>query len=203
MSLIFAYDFETTGLPLYHEPSDDPRQPHIVQAAGILADSDTRQILASVDLISRPDGWEIPDDVAEIHGITTEHAKQVGIPERAVISAMVELWKTAGARVAHNERFDMRLMRIALKRNPDIHCPDDWKERKGECTGLLSKPIMKMEPKGRYGHKMPKLVEAYKHFCDKELPDAHSAMPDAMACLQTYWAIKDLEQAPAKQAASA
>ena len=28
--LIAAFDTETTGLPLFRDPSDDPRQPHLV-----------------------------------------------------------------------------------------------------------------------------------------------------------------------------
>lgn len=195
MSLIFGYDFETTGLPLYNDPSDDPRQPHIVQAAGIIADTESREIISTLDLITKPDGWVIPDDVAEIHGVTQERAEKYGVPEEDVVRMMIEMWKTAGARVAHNERFDMRLMRIALKRMGNIHCWDDWKEQKGECTGLLAKPIMQMGRKGKYGYKMPKLSEAYSHFCGKELENAHSAMPDAMACLEVYWAILDYQEA--------
>lgn len=33
-----VYDTETTGLPLFSQPSEDPRQPHIVQLAAIVVD---------------------------------------------------------------------------------------------------------------------------------------------------------------------
>ncbi|HEY8351659.1 MAG TPA: hypothetical protein VIK87_03855, partial [Sphingomonadales bacterium] len=61
---ILFYDTETTGLPLFSEPSSDPRQPHIVQAAAVLVDAGTRKAISSINLISRPDGWEIPEEVA-------------------------------------------------------------------------------------------------------------------------------------------
>lgn len=35
---IHVMDCETTGLPLFKEPSEDPRQPHIVELAAMLID---------------------------------------------------------------------------------------------------------------------------------------------------------------------
>ena len=74
MTLAIFYDTETSGLPLFKEPSEDPRQPHIVQLAACLVDLDTGQTVSSMDVIVRPNGWTIPDNVAAIHGITTERA---------------------------------------------------------------------------------------------------------------------------------
>ena len=53
MNLALAYDTETTGLPLFKEPSEDPRQPHIVQLGALLVDLDTRKTIASMDVIVR------------------------------------------------------------------------------------------------------------------------------------------------------
>ncbi|WP_182340872.1 hypothetical protein [Comamonas koreensis] len=64
MTLALAYDTETTGLPLFKEPSEHPDQPHIVQLGAILVDLNTRTTIASMDVIIRPDGWTIPDEVA-------------------------------------------------------------------------------------------------------------------------------------------
>ena len=51
MNIALFYDTETTGLPLYDQPSDDPRQPHIVQLGAILVDLDARKEIACLDLI--------------------------------------------------------------------------------------------------------------------------------------------------------
>lgn len=72
--LVLIYDTETTGLPLFKEPSEDPRQPHLVELCGLLYDEASREIVDSYHTLIRPDGWTIPDEVAEIHGITTERA---------------------------------------------------------------------------------------------------------------------------------
>lgn len=187
---ILAYDSETTGLPDWKAPSEAPQQPHIVQLAGLLCDDATGKVLSSIDLIVRPEGWEIPADVAEVHGITHEMAMDLGVSERTAVEALIELHKVADTRLGHNERFDMRIVRIALMRYPGLMCEDAWKEAKGECTGLLTKNIMCMEPRNRFGYKMPKLGEAYEHFIGKPLENAHSAYADAKACWDVYMAVK-------------
>jgi DNA polymerase-3 subunit epsilon len=199
-----VYDFETTGLPLFKEPSEHPDQPHIVQLAAALIDLDTRRAIASLDVIVRPDGWEIPAEVAAIHGITTEHAMDVGVPECLAVQMLHDLWG-GRLRIAHNESFDARIMRIAMKRYSDVfnevHC-DTWKNSPAECTQLLSTPILqlppteKMKAAKRFHFKSANLGEAYRHFTGQDLVDAHSAMPDVLACMEVFFAIQDMHHEP-------
>ena len=191
------YDTETTGFPLWSERSSDPRQPHIVQAAAILVDEDTRKVISSFDLIAKPAGWEIPDDVAAIHGITTELAEQAGIPERDIVTAIWNFFQIANRRVAHNESFDARIVRIGLKRfTRDDALVDLSKSGETECTQKLATPIVKapatekMKAAGRHHSKTASLGEAYEFFTGKTLEGAHSAMADTLACAAVYWAIK-------------
>lgn len=200
MRTALFYDTETTGLPLFSEPSEDPRQPHIVQLGACLVDIDTFATIASLDVIVKPDGWTVPDDVAAIHGITTEHAMAVGVPARVVFDLMLELWERSAVRIAHNESFDARLVRIALLRHrdndPEAEINARWKAGRAECTQALSTPILKLPPTakmiaaGRRHNKSANLGEAYQHFTGKPLDGAHSAMVDVRACIEVYRAIK-------------
>jgi len=193
MNTIIAWDTETTGLPLFKEPSEHPGQPHIVQLAGIVFDLDSRKTLASIDLIAKPDGWTIPEEVAAIHGITTEHANAVGVPEKHII----ELFLALGAgrtHVAHNSTFDERIIRIALMRFFGEERATEFKARTFKCTQRIATPIMKLPPTEKMvaarmpGPKSANLGEAYLHFTGKPLEGAHSAMADARACLEVYLA---------------
>lgn len=110
------YDTETTGLPLFNDPSEDPRQPHLVQLAASLIDLDKRETIASMNVIVEPRGWVIPDDVAKIHGITTEHAAAFGVSEHLALMMFTDLWLRAQRRIAHNEsQYDRPEM---IDRNP-------------------------------------------------------------------------------------
>ena len=61
---------------------------------------------------------------------------------------------------------------------------------------------MKMPPYNkRWGWKMPKLIEAYKHFTGREMEGAHSALCDAKGCMEVYFAIQELQQEPAQASA--
>ena len=199
MNLKLFYDTETTGLPDFKAPSESAHQPHIVQLAALLVDMDTRETIQSMDVICRPDGWTIPDEVAAVHGITTEHAAEVGIPEHLAVSMFMELW-AGRARVAHNEQFDARIVRIALMRFHSEEAADIWKSGPTECTARLATPICalppteKMKAVGRFHHKTPNLGEAYRHFTGNDLVNAHSAMADVIACRDVYFAIKGAQE---------
>ena len=199
MNLALFYDTETTGLPDFKAPSEAAHQPHIVQLAALLVDLDTRHTIQSMDVIVRPDGWTIPDEVAAVHGITTEHAADVGIPERMAVEIFMELWAGRN-RVAHNQQFDARILRIALIRHLDNEAADIWKAGTFECTAIMATPICalpptdKMKAVGRFHHKTPNLGEAYRHFTGNDLQNAHSAMADVLACRDVYFAIKGAQQ---------
>lgn len=90
--LILVFDSETNGFPLWKERSEDPRQPHIVQLGAILCDEDTQEIIEELDVIIKPDGWEITKETSDIHGITQEMALDVGIPEKEAVERFVELY---------------------------------------------------------------------------------------------------------------
>lgn len=202
-SNLLFYDTETTGLPLWNDPSSDPRQPHLVQLGFKVVDPTTRLTLDAVDVIIKPDGWTIPDEVAKIHGITTEKAHDEGIPERVALGLLLEAWATCCRRIGHNERFDARIIRIGLFRFNEATVADHWKDGAAECTATLSSPILNLPPtekmvRARFNKpKTPKLSEAYEFFTGQPLDGAHNAMVDVNACESVYWAMKDRQQAAA------
>jgi DNA polymerase-3 subunit epsilon len=204
------YDTETTGLPLFSEPSEDPRQPHIVQIAALLVDVDTRKVHGSLDLTVLHDGWESEPKAFEAHGITAEHANQVGVPEHLALALFLELWSRAAVRIGHNEQFDARIVRIGMMRHAsEIDCElYDWKGGRAECTQALSTPILRLPPTERMKSagfnkfKSANLREAYKHFYGSDLVGAHTAMADAQACQYVWFAIKGGARAVPAAAAS-
>lgn len=195
------YDFETSGLPDWSQPSESPQQPHVVQVGAQLVNLDTRVVVQSLDVIVRPEGWTIPDEVAQVHGITTEMAMDLGVPEGTALEMLLELWKPTAPRlrIGHNESFDARIMRIDMFRFFDQQLADLWKAGEAHCTQTLSSPILNLPPTAkmiaarRNHRKSPNLREAYEFFTGRPLSGAHNAMVDVDACKTVYFAIKDRE----------
>ena len=192
MNTAVFYDTETTGLPNFSQPSNDPAQPHMVQLAAILMDMDTKKEVQVIDLIIKPNGWEIPAEISAIHGITHEMAMDVGVSEKVATEALLDMVGSR-QRIAHNESFDARILRIAVKRYFDDLLADQWKAGQSKCTANMTTkicalpPTAKMVAAGRHHHKTPNLQEAFKHFFGKEFEDAHSALADVRACRDVYF----------------
>lgn len=188
MSTILFFDTETTGLPVWKEPSGSDKQPHLVQLAAILCNADTREIIDTMDVIIKPDGWEIPQVTIDVHGITNEMALKVGIPEKQALEQFLELRGDVD-RVAYNKTFDQRIIRIATKRYSTDEVIEKWAIKDDfHCAMMLAKPIVKCPAKTKGKFKTPKLQEAYKHFFGEEFDGAHNAMADTEACMKVYWA---------------
>ena len=65
-----------------------PKQPHIVSIAAELHD-ETGKTIELYEAIVYPDGWTIPKEASDVHGITDEIAKAKGIPEKEVSAKIV------------------------------------------------------------------------------------------------------------------
>ncbi len=190
MSILF-YDTETTGMPLWSEPSHLKAQPHIVQLAAVLTD-DEGEPGETLDKIIRPDGWAIPDEMAAFHGITTERALDEGEPVEDVLLAFLGMWEDGPMRVGFNEGFDARMIRIAMKQLGDGWPHDEWKAGKKNafCCMFKSRKICNVPNPGKAGNKNPTLEEAHQHFTGKPHEDAHTAMGDTLAAKTVYFAIR-------------
>lgn len=198
--MILFFDTETTGLPDFKARSNDPSQPHLVQLAMLLCDDAGAEIEAH-NVIIKPDGWVIPDEVARIHGITTAIALEKGIPETDAVAMFVLAQAKAGLRVAHNESFDRRIMRIAMTRagidRPDIEAIE---ARASYCTCTKATPIVNLPPTARMlaagftKAKQAKLSECIIHFFNEELDGAHDALVDVRACARVFFHLRSLQE---------
>lgn len=208
MKTIIFYDTETTGLPLFKEPSGHPDQPHITQIAAELCVEETGEVLGSMNMLIRPEGWTIPEELQALTGITMDRANRFGVPAKAALAAFMELWCNADLRCGHNESFDARIARIAIMRcaywsgeamqtgDGEIPFADYWKAAPSFCTQANSTKILNLPPsekmaaKRMKGPKSPTLGEAYQFFTGQALDGAHNAQVDIMACKAVYYGIK-------------
>ena len=201
MTDILVFDTETTGLPLFREPSDHAKQPHLVQLALVRYYHHSSRV-DEMSVLIRPDGWKIPPEMTAIHGISHDRAMDEGIPEADAVLLYGAGVVATGLRVAHNESFDRRIMRIAAVRaGLSADLIKSLEARPHYCTCESAKPIVnlppteKMRAAGFNGPKAPKLEECIRHFFDEPLDGAHDALVDARACGRLYFHLKSLKEA--------
>lgn len=185
MKILF-FDIETTGKADFKATYDAKHQPNIVQLGALLCDH-LAQDIASLDLIIKPDGWTIPQDVAAIHGITDAIAQDCGVPILSALSPFSGLVKRADLIVAHNIAFDLLLCRTAYHR---IGKPNPFSaegdSKSVYCTMQHSAPVCKL-PGGRFGYKWPSLAEAHEILNGQGFDKAHTAMAYVQACKRIYF----------------
>lgn len=190
--MIIGFDTETTGLPDFKARSTDPAQPHLVQLALVICDDDGNESSTRSVLI-KPNGWTISPEVTAIHGITHERAMDEGIHEDQAVALFVVTQGRASLRIAHNESFDRRIIRIAMARaGYERDFIEAIEARPSYCTCNTAKPIVNLPPTqrmtdaGMTGPKPPKLEECIRHFFGEDLPGAHDALVDARASVRIY-----------------
>ena len=186
MNLGYFFDSETTGIPNWKIPSDDPSQPHLTQLAGILVDMDTKKEISSIDVVIKPNGWTIPEECVALNGLDALYCATVGVPEDEAVRAFLMLGANV-KRYAYNTTFDNRIIRIATKRYFPETVQVDWKAGEYACVMIAAKKAMAV--------KSVKLVDAYAHyFPDTPFPgDAHTALDDTRAAMAVWFAMNPPE----------
>lgn len=186
--MYLVLDTETTGLPKYDLPADHPDQPHIAAVAMIFVDAELK-IEREYETLIRPDGWEMESDAMAVNGLTMERLEAEGIPILEALAIYAEAIDAGRIVVAHNARFDVKMMRGELRR---AKLDDRFDRTKNICTmrgciGVVkAAPTNSMMAGGRKTFKMPKLAEAYEHFFKCPIEGAHSALVDARACFAIF-----------------
>ncbi|MDD3301850.1 MAG: 3'-5' exonuclease [Patescibacteria group bacterium] len=181
-----VFDTETTGLPKnYQAPLDDfDNWPRLVQLAWQFYDGDGN-LWEEENLIIKPEGFVIPEEVAKIHRISQERALTEGLPLNEVLQKFSEAIKRADFLVGHNIDFDNNIVGSEFLRNS---IPNQLAEAKKICTMKLGVDICRLP--GRMGFKWPNLNELHLCLFQENFSDAHDAMIDVRACARCFFEMK-------------
>lgn len=184
MNYLF-FDTETSGKPKDYDcpASDTNNWPRLVSFAYILS-SETGDIIEKDAFIVKPDGYEIPKDAENIHGISTELANKEGIDIKEALNIIESLIDKAGIIVGHNISFDINVIDSEFYRYREKLYLDNIPYR---CTMKESISYCAL-PKSKY----PKLQELYIKLFGRQFKDAHNAMADIQATFECFWELVKL-----------
>lgn len=180
--MILVFDTETTGKANLNLPIQDESQPRLVQLGAILMD-DKHRVMGELNVIIKPDGWTIPKEASDIHGITQEFAEAFGVDLYLVVALFTSFITRAHVLVAHNFQFDALIINSEWWRmSNEMAFTDDQVKF---CTMNATTDVCKLP--GKYGsYKWPKLQEAHQHLFGEQFEGAHDAMADVRACARVY-----------------
>jgi DNA polymerase III epsilon subunit-like protein len=159
--LYLFFDTETTGLPKVRGAplTKLNNWPRMVQLAWLLYDKN-QNLISEADYIIKPEGFTIPADASNVHGITTEKALVSGVQLEADD-------KIVGAEFLRSG------VESALFDKPRF------------CTMKTTTELCQIP--GPYGYKWPKLSELHYHLFKKDFKDAHDAAVDVKACMKCFF----------------
>ena len=183
MYLIF--DTETTGLPKRWDAplSDSENWPRCIQIAWQIHDA-KGEVIAHEDYLIRPDGFTIPFDSEQVHGISTALAEEQGIPLEEVLEKFHTALNQVDYVVGHNVSFDRNIMGAEYLRS-------------GLTDALAGKAVIDtcteetaslcQLPGGRGGKfKLPTLSELYHFLFQESFEEAHNATADVEATSRAF-----------------
>ncbi|QBA63208.1 DNA polymerase III subunit alpha [Muriicola soli] len=184
MYLIF--DTETTGLPKrWNAPvTDVDNWPRCVQLAWQLHD-EMGNLLEQQDFLIKPEGFDIPFDAEQIHGISTLLAEKEGITLADALDLFNEALGKTRFLVGQNVGFDINIT------GAEFH-------RAGMETKLLNLPVLDtctektaqlcQIPGGRGGKfKLPTLTELHEFLFQEPFSEAHNAAADVEATSRCFF----------------
>jgi len=184
--MYLLFDTETTGLPKrYDAPlSDSDNWPRCIQLAWQLHD-ELGGLVDQGDFLVRPDGFNIPYESEQVHGISTDLALEEGKPLEEVIEVFMKVLSRARFLVGQNVDFDKNIVGAELYRlgidnpMPEMASLDTCTETTAELCRI---------PGGRGGRfKLPQLSELYAHLFDEGFVEAHNAAADTEATARCFF----------------
>ncbi|MEE1962059.1 DNA polymerase III subunit alpha [Allomuricauda taeanensis] len=183
MYLIF--DTETTGLPKRWDApiTDTDNWPRCVQIAWQLHDEMGR-LVEHQDFLVKPEGFNIPYESEQIHGISTALAEDKGTPFHEVLQAFNKALEQTKFVVGQNVGFDINVMGCEFHRG-GVESPLGQLPVLDTCTEYTAE-LCKI-PGGRGGKfKLPTLTELHEFLFGEPFAEAHNATADVEATTRCF-----------------
>ncbi|MDP3395190.1 MAG: 3'-5' exonuclease [Methanoregula sp.] len=184
------FDLETTGLPKSWNASltDIDNWPRVVQVAWAVYSPEGKR-KSKKNFIVYPEGFEISDESASIHRITTEKAKQEGVALTKVLREFNKGLVKASTVISHNTDFDVSSLNAEFARS---NIKTNLLEKNRFCTMKTEEIITFCNiPNPRYGGcKWPSLAELHTTLFDTMFEDSHNAGADMEACARCYFELR-------------
>ncbi|MGA1771217.1 MAG: DNA polymerase III subunit alpha [Flavobacteriaceae bacterium] len=183
--MFLIFDTETTGLPKRWDAplTDAENWPRCVQIAWQLHDAQGKCVEHQEFLI-QPDGYTIPYDSEQLHGISTALAEAEGIPLKEALELFSQTLQKAQFVGGHNVGFDLNIMGAEYLRVSNEN-PLENKPLIDTCTEETA--TLCALPGGRGGKfKLPTLTELYFHLFHENFEEAHNASADVEATTRCF-----------------
>ena len=183
--MYIIFDTETTGLPKrWNAPlTDSENWPRCIQIAWQVH-ADSGELLSHEDYLIQPDGFTVPYDAEQIHGISTALAEQQGRPLDEVLTLFSTALEQAEYVGGHNVIFDLNIMGAEFLRLGD-HNPLEEAQVIDTCTEETAQ--LCQLPGGRGGKfKLPTLTELFIHLFGAGFGEAHNATADVEATTRCF-----------------
>jgi DNA polymerase-3 subunit alpha len=186
--MFLIFDTETTGLPRsYNAPiTDSENWPRMVQVAWQLHDADG-QLLEHSSLIIKPEGYTIPYNAVQIHGITNERAHEEGFDLKHSLLSFAEAVNKTTYLCGHNIEFDINIIGAEF-----IRCamPNMFEGKQIIDTKSDETTEFCAIPGGKGGKfKWPTLSELYTKLFSNSFAEAHNAAFDVAATGKVFFEI--------------
>ncbi len=180
--MFLIFDTETTGLPKkWRAPlTDFNNWPRMVQLAWQCHDLKGNLLFAKNHVI-KPDGYTIPDEVVNIHGISNKIANEKGILLKDALLDFVEDVKKAKFIIGHNVEFDINIVGCELLR---CGLPEVVSKVPHICTKIESTDYCAIMKSGR--PKWPTLTELHTKLFGVPFDEAHNAAADVEATTRCF-----------------
>ncbi|MFT4601923.1 MAG: DNA polymerase-3 subunit alpha, partial [Arenicella sp.] len=184
--MYIIFDTETTGLPKnWKAPiTDTDNWPRCIQIAWQLH-ADDGTLLENKDFLVKPDGFNIPFESEQIHGISTELAVAEGVGLKEVLAEFNIALGKAKFVVGQNVQFDLNIMGCEFFRESiespmlDMLVLDTCTEKTASLCQI---------PGGRGGKfKLPTLTELHQYLFKVPFSEAHNATADVEATTRCFF----------------
>lgn len=169
----------------------------MVQVAWVVFEGTEK--VAEESVLVQPEGFEIPGEATEVHGITTEEAQTDGIPLQQALDQLDKALGPVEMVVAHNVDFDIKTLAAEYYRQGWAD-RDSWDQARPPvqkqslaCTMKSGTSLCGLRREEGSGYKWPSLQELHHELFGEPVENAHDALADVRACARCFFEMKERE----------